>query len=182
MNKLLLIAICIILFLPGLSAQTNPVTGNVISADDGMGIIGATIVVKGDISTGTITDFNGNFQISCSVNDTLVFSFIGMATQEIPVNGRTTIDVILEMEKIQLEEIVVTALGMKREKKALGYSVQEVDGAEIQATKELNVINSLAGRAAGVNITQGGGGLNGGGARIVIRGKLLLLETILPCL
>jgi hypothetical protein len=96
MNKLLLIAICTILFLPVLNAQTNPVT------------------------------------------------------------GRTIINVVLETEKIQLEEIMVTALGMKREKKALGYSVQEVDGAEVQAIKELNEINSLAGRAAGVNITQGG--------------------------
>ena len=180
MNKLLLIAICIILYFPVLNAQTSPVSGVVTGADDGMGIIGATIVVKGDITTGTITDFNGNFQISCSANDTLVFSFIGMATQEIPVDGRTTIDVVLEMEKIQLEEIVVTALGMKREKKALGYSVQEVDGAEVQATKELNVINSLAGRAAGVNITQGGGGLNGGGARIVIRGETSLAGNNTP--
>jgi hypothetical protein len=113
MRKLLLIAICIILSLPVLNAQTNTVTGNVTSAED------------------------------------------GLATREIPVDGRTTVDVVLEMEKIQLEEIVVTALGMKREKKALGYSVQEVDGAEVQATKELNVINSLAGRAEGVIITRG---------------------------
>ena len=180
MRKILPIAICAMLFFPDLNAQTNTVTGNVVSADDGMGIIGATIVVKGDITTGTITDVDGNFQISCSANDTLVFSFIGMATQEIPVDGKTTIDVILEMEKIQLEEIVVTALGMKREKKALGYSVQEVDGAEVQATKELNLINSLAGRAAGVNVTQGGGGLNGGGARIVIRGETSLAGNNTP--
>jgi TonB-linked SusC/RagA family outer membrane protein len=180
MKKLILLLLCPSLFLCQIQAQENLISGNVKSADDGLGIIGATIVVKGDIGTGTITDLNGDYRISCLSNDTLIFSFVGYATQEIPVDNRTIIDVVLNIETIEMEEIVVTALGMKREKKALGYSVQEVEGETVQATKELDVINSLAGRAAGVNITQGSGDLGGGGSRIVIRGETSLAGNNTP--
>jgi TonB-linked SusC/RagA family outer membrane protein len=180
MRKLLLISFGLTAFIAALSAQELTITGKVTGAEDGLEILGATILVKGNISSGTISDLEGNYQISASATDTLVFSYIGYATQEIFINGRTTIDVSMAEENILIDEVVVTALGMKREKKALGYSVQEVDGEELKQSKELNVLNSLSGKVAGVNITQGGGGLNGGGARIVIRGETSLAGNNTP--
>ena len=180
MRKLLLLTIGFIAFIGVLSAQELTVTGKLTGADDGLEIIGATVIIKGNPSSGTISDLDGNYQISASSNDTLVFSYIGYAGQEIFINGRTIIDISMSEENILIEEVVVTALGMKREKKALGYSVQEVDGEDLKQTKELNVLNSLSGKVAGVNITQGGGGLNGGGARIVIRGETSLAGNNTP--
>lgn len=180
MRKLLLITIGFTAFIAVLSAQEQTISGRVTGADDGLGIIGATVIIKGNPSSGTISDLDGNYQISASASDTLVFSYIGYATQEVFINGRTTIDVSMAEENILIDEVVVTALGMKREKKALGYSVQEVDGEELKQSKELNVLNSLSGKVAGVNITQGGGGLNGGGARIVIRGETSLAGNNTP--
>ncbi len=180
MRKLLLLTIGFIAFIGVLSAQELTVTGKLTGADDGLEIIGATVIIKGNPSSGTISDLDGNYQISASSNDTLVFSYIGYAGQEIFINGRTIIDISMSEENILIEEVVVTALGMKREKKALGYSVQEVDGEELKQSKELNVLNSLSGKVAGVNITQGGGGLNGGGARIVIRGETSLAGNNTP--
>lgn len=180
MRKLLLMIFGFISVFDMISAQDVNVSGKITGAEDGMEIIGATVVIKGNITSGTISDYEGNYQISAGPNDTLVFSYIGYATLEIPVKGRTTIDVSMTEENILIDEVVITALGMKREKKALGYSVQEVDGEDLKQTKELNVLNSLSGKVAGVNITQGGGGLNGGGARIVIRGETSLAGNNTP--
>ena len=130
MRKLLLITIGFTAFIAVLSAQEQTISGRVTGADDGLGIIGATVIIKGNPSSGTISDLDGNYQISASASDTLVFSYIGYATQEVFINGRATIDVSMAEENILIDEVVVTALGMKREKKALGYSVQEVDGEE----------------------------------------------------
>ena len=174
MRKLLLVVIGFILFSGMLKAQELTVTGKVTGAEDGLEIIGATIVIKGNLTSGTISDLDGNYQISATSSDTLVFSYIGYAGQEIPIGSKTTINITMIEENILIEEVVVTALGMKREKKALGYSVQEVDGEEFQEIKELDIVNSLSGKVAGVNITQAGGALGGGGARIVIRGETSL--------
>lgn len=180
MRKYIGITVLLLLFGGFLSAQENIITGTVTSAEDGMPIIGATIVVKGAPSSGTISGPEGNFKISASPTDTLIFRFVGFTTQEIPVNNRSDIGVIMAPDRILIDEVVVTALGMEREQKALGYSVQEVDGEDLQQTKELNIINSLSGKVAGVNITQGGGGLSGGGARIVIRGETSLAGNNTP--
>lgn len=178
--KKLQLFISMILFFGTLNAQEINVYGRVTDSKDKLGIIGATILVKGNSVKGTITDTNGNYNINVSTNDTLSVSYIGYHTLDIPVGGRKKIDVILSETDILIDEFVVTALGMKREKKALGYSVQEVNGADLQKTKELNVLNSLSGKIAGVNITQGGGGLDGGGARIVIRGETSLAGNNTP--
>lgn len=133
------------------SAQEITIKGSVVSGDDGTGLTGATVLIKGT-TTGTVTDINGKYEVSASPNAVLVFSFIGYETQEIHVENRSVIDVILKLGQLEIEEIVVTALGIQKEKKALGYSVQEVDGSSMEKAKEPNVISSLTGRVAGLVI------------------------------
>ena len=154
--------------------QNLSISGIVTDAENDEGLIGVTIYPKGNLSNGTATDFDGSYELSCSVGDTLQFDFLGYNTQEIIVGIQSVINVSMIAQSLELEEVVITALGMKREKKSLGYATQEVDGQSISETRELNMVNSLSGKVAGVNITQGGGGLGGGDARIVIRGETSL--------
>jgi len=152
-----------------LHAQTVQITGTVTSAEDGMPIPGASVQVKGT-TIGTSSDADGKYSLGVpQTATTLVFSFVGIATTEVEIAGRTVIDVALESEFVTLEEIVVTALGISREKKALGYSIQEVQGDDIKQVGQTNVLNSLTGKIAGVQIT-GSSGNTGGSANIVIRG------------
>ena len=151
-------------------AQEITVTGNVTSSEDGMPIPGATVLERGT-QNGTTTDTDGDYSITVSSSDaTLVFSFLGMQTQEIAVNGRNQIDVTLNTQVLAMDEVVVTALGISKEKKSLGYAVTEVSSENISLVKDHNPANSLAGKVAGVVITQGTGG-PGGGSRIIIRGN-----------
>lgn len=155
------------------------VTGLVLD-ETGTPMIGVTVYAKNNISQGTITDIDGAYRLSCAPGDTLVFNYLGYIEQIRVVNTETVINVSLQPESLQLNEVVVTALGMKREKKSLGYAVQEVAGESIKETRELDMVNSLSGKIAGVNITQGGGGLAGGGSRIVIRGETSLAGNNSP--
>ncbi len=150
------------------NAQDRTITGTVTGAD-GNPIPGANIVLKGT-TQGAITDLNGKYSISVpSGEQTLIFSFIGMQTKEIVTSKSTTLDVALNPASEMLTDVVVTALGISREKKALGYAVQEVKGDGLAEKKDVNVVNSLAGKVAGVQIT-GSSGNMGGSARITIRG------------
>ncbi|MBN1987174.1 MAG: SusC/RagA family TonB-linked outer membrane protein [Prolixibacteraceae bacterium] len=125
------------------------VTGKVTD-DNGEPLPGVSIVIKGT-NNGTVTDFDGNFSLSnLSSEDILIFSFVGMETKEIEVGTQTTINVTLSSSAIGLEEVVVTALGIKREQKALGYSVQIVDGESLQKVSGIDVGTSLTGKVAGV--------------------------------
>lgn len=138
---------------------------------DGSGepIIGANVIVKGDASVGTFTDLDGAFVLETPGKDvTLAVSCIGFATTEVELAGRTTVEITMQPD-LELEEVVVTALGIKREKKALGYAMQEVNTERMQDTKNLSVANMLQGKVAGVHISQSGGGM-GGQTRIVMRG------------
>ncbi|MDD4593318.1 MAG: SusC/RagA family TonB-linked outer membrane protein, partial [Parabacteroides sp.] len=138
--------------------------------EKGEPIIGANILIKGT-STGVITDFNGLFNLKVpSSNAVLIISYIGYETQEISINGQNLIHVTLESASENLEEVVVTALGLKRATKALGYSVQELKGESLTEARESNVMNSLAGKLAGVQVSQSGNG-GMGSSRIVIRGN-----------
>jgi TonB-linked SusC/RagA family outer membrane protein len=155
--------------MPLLHAQTVQITGKVTTADDGTPIPGVSVLVKGT-TTGTTTDMDGNYSINVPDNAVpLVFSFVGLKTQEVAIAGRTNIDVVMEQDIVGLEEVVVTALGISREKKSLGYAVQDVKSEELNRTRSGNVINSLSGKVAGVNITSASGNL-GGSSRITIRG------------
>jgi len=166
-QKLLLIFL--LLYACGLYAQ-HTVTGKITSAEDGSALPGASIVVKGT-TQGAVTDVDGQYSINApDQNDVLIFSFIGFQTEEINIDGRTVIDFSMILSTETLDEVVVTALGISKEKKALGYAVTEVSGADLNQVKESNVINQLSGRVAGVVITQSTSG-PGSGSRVVIRGN-----------
>lgn len=144
------------------------VSGHVID-DSSQPLIGVNIQVKG-ASQGTSTDFDGRFTLEdVDENATLVFSYVGYQKQEVSVAGQTTIDVIMKSDAFGLDEIVVTALGISREKKALGYSVGEVDGEDLNTTPQAGVLNSMQGKVAGVQISQTYG-VKGSSVSMTIRG------------
>lgn len=155
------------------------VTG-IVTDKKGNTLPGVSVMEKGT-DNGVVTDVNGKYTINISENSTtLIFSFVGMGAQEIDIVSRRNIDVVLSEDLSELDEVVVTALGLSREKKALGYSVQKVEGESVSESKEIDAVNSLAGKVSGVHITQGGGGLAGGGSRIVIRGETSLAGNNTP--
>lgn len=149
--------------------QTVDITG-VVKDDVGEPVIGANILVKGT-NNGVITDMEGRFSLKIpQANALLVVSYIGYISQEIQVGDKRSLTIILHPATEDLGEVVVTALGIKRETKALGYSVQEVKGGSLTEARESNVLNSLSGKLAGVQISRSGNG-EGGSSRIIIRGN-----------
>ncbi len=154
-------------------AQDRTVTGTVTSSEDGSTLPGVNVLVKGT-TTGTITDFNGAYSLNTSDDAVLIFSFVGYSAQEISVSNRSIIDVTLSPDVKQLSEVVVTAFGVEREKKALGYSVQEVGNEEINKTKPTSVLNSLQGKIAGAQINSAGGA-PGASTNVILRGPTSLL-------
>jgi TonB-linked SusC/RagA family outer membrane protein len=170
MKKLLLTLVLVVLaFGSSLLAQTMVITGTVSSSVPGEGpIVGGAVRVKGT-SIGVLTDINGKYSITVPQNSTtLEFAFLGMKTKEIDIAGRSVIDVTLETELMGLQEVVVTALGVSREKKSLGYATQSVGGDAVTAIKTDNFVNALSGKIAGVDIKTNGN--MGGSTNIVIRG------------
>jgi TonB-linked SusC/RagA family outer membrane protein len=155
------------------NAQTIPISGSVLSQDN-TPVVGATVLVKGK-RTGTKTDTNGAFTITANKGDVLVISSVGYTTQQVRVDGNT-VNVTLPLTESTLGEVVVTALGIKKERKALGYSVTELSAQELMKNKNTNVVNSLAGKVPGVNVTQFSGA-PGAGASITIRGGNSTSET-----
>ena len=150
-------------------AQNRTITGKVTGADDGGPIPGATVVLRGT-SKGVNTDANGNYSITVSgAGGTLVVSFVGSATQEIDIGNRSTINVSLANDAKQLGEVVVTAQGIVRERKALGYSVTSLDNKSIEDRPQADVGRILQGKIPGVNITATSG-VSGTGTNITIRG------------
>ena len=132
-------------------------------------IIGATVVEKGNLSNGTITNEEGKFSLSVRPGATLIISYIGYKTQEVAV-GQAPLDIVLEEDSKMVDDVVVTALGIKRERKALGYNVAEVNGDAFTKAKETNVINSMAGRVPGLIVSQTAGGPSGS-TRVLLRGN-----------
>ncbi len=171
MKKLFLL-IVLFVFISGytLLAQTIVITGTVTSSVQGEGAIpGVTVTVKGT-TLGALTDVNGKYSLTAPQNaTTLIFSYIGMKRQEIVIGGRKVIDVVMEPDLLGLDEVVVTALGISREKKALGYSVQDLGGDKIEKTKVSNIVNAFQGKLSGVQITNSDGGVSSG-VRVLIRG------------
>ncbi|SFW63349.1 TonB-linked outer membrane protein, SusC/RagA family [Sinomicrobium oceani] len=147
-------------------AQEKTISGTVTDTG-GMPLPGANVVIKGT-STGTQTDFDGNFTINASEGQTLQISYIGMKTSEVRVGSSSNIAVQLEEDAQSLDEVVVTALGIKREKKSLGYASQEVSGEKLAQVPVANMSDALSGTVAGLNITQSG--TMGGSTNIVLRG------------
>ena len=163
------------LFFMGLqviNAQTKVVKGKVTSADDNNGIPGATVMVKGT-TIGTITSATGDFEISFDQKyTTLIFSFMGMEAQEVDVTGKNSVNVALKSSVTEIEGAVVTAIGITREKKSLGYATQEVGGDEVNAVKSDNFVNSLSGKVSGVQVKANSN--MGGSTNIIIRGSTSL--------
>ena len=149
-------------------AQEKTISGTV-SDDSGLPLPGATVLVKGT-SSGTSTDFDGKYSIKTNQGATLVFSFVGYSTQEITVGTSNSINVTMQDGSESLEEVVITAQGIKREKKALGYSVTEVKAEQLEQRSEGDVARILNGKSAGVQIIQQNG-LSGSGTNIIIRGQ-----------
>ena len=175
-NKLIL-AIAGLFVALGLNAQNITVKGTVTD-NTGEPVIGAGVVIKGTLK-GVSTNLDGAYSIECASNATLVFSFIGMESQEVPVNGRTVINVSMAPDSEALKESVVTALGMRREAKALGYAVTAVDTDELIAANTVSPVASLQGKVAGVEINQSDGGLFGS-TKIQIRGASTLGKNNQP--
>ena len=174
MRNLLQFACLLLLWLgPGLwgrvQAQDRPVTGTVLSAGNREPVIGATVLVK-NTTNGTATDAQGRFSIAAPSNAILVVSFVGFNTREVPVNNQTQLTIILEEDAKALEEVVVTALGIKKEAKALGYATATVNTEQLVSTRTTNVGNSLVGKVAGLNVSAPPSG-PGGSSKIRIRGQ-----------
>lgn len=169
MKRLTYYLLCLFLSIGVATAQTTKVSGLVTSADDGEPVIGASIVVKGT-TVGTVTTFDGTFTLDVPQSaKTLVVSYIGMQPQEVAVSP--SVRVILKSDTQNLDEVVVTALGISREKKALGYAVSEVKGDEMLKARGgvNNPINALQGKVAGLQIQSGAGSM-GGSSKVLIRG------------
>ncbi|MEN7549814.1 SusC/RagA family TonB-linked outer membrane protein [Rapidithrix thailandica] len=146
------------------------IKGQVTSSEDGAPLPGVTIVVKGT-TIGTTTDFDGNYHINAPDDaEILVFSSIGYQTKEVTIGNQSEINIVLPIDTQQLEEVVVTALGIEREAKTLAYGAAQLGGEEMAMAREGNILNNLSGKVAGVNISQAGTGL-GGSTRITIRGN-----------
>jgi TonB-dependent SusC/RagA subfamily outer membrane receptor len=148
-------------------AQNRTITGTVVSSD-GSPLEGVTIGVK-NTNRITQTDANGHFSIQAATGETLVFTYVGYAAQELKVNNGSVFPITMSAGGTNMNEVVVTALGIKKERKALGYSVTDLNAQELMKNKNTNVVNSLAGKVPGVNITQFSGAA-GAGASITIRG------------
>ncbi len=176
MKQKLVLSVLLVLFSASmLLAQT--VSGTLVDVE-GEPLIGASVLEVGT-SNGAITDFDGTFSLELTTeNPVLEFSYTGFATQKIAVDGRTAFDVTLE-QGVALDEVVVTALGISRESKALGYSVQEIDGEGLAEVRATNVVNSLSGKVAGLQISQTASG-PGGSSRVIIRGNSSILGNNQP--
>jgi len=157
-----------LLFCLPVLAQDVSISGRVTSSDDGSGLPGVNIQVTGT-TKGTTTDVDGRYRLSVPANSRLAFSFIGFGTKEVAVNNQSTVNVVLTAGSQSLDEIVVTAQGIERDKRSLGYSTQEIDGSQLSQRSEPNLLNALQGKTAGVNIT-GASGAPGASTNINIRG------------
>ena len=159
----------LMLFLSAVSfAQQRTVTGTVTSDNDET-LPGVSIVVEGT-TTGTVTNIDGDFSLDVPAGDVkLQFSFVGFDVKIVPVGTSSVVDVILKSSFVQVDEVVVTALGIKKSKKQITYAAQNVDVAELTTAREVNVVNSLAGKVAGLDMTKGSGGV-GTATRVVLRG------------
>ena len=168
MRKVLLFFIWVCLCSPVAFAQVRQLTGKVTAAEDGLGLAGASIIYKGT-NVGTNADADGNFSFSVPDDGVLVISYVGFLIKEMPIGNQSKFDIKLDADTRQLAEVVVTAFGIEREKKALGYTVQEVKGSALTESRSTNVANALSGKIAGVRVQSNGG--PGSGSTIQIRGS-----------
>lgn len=170
MKKLLMILMLLSIGLTTMYGQQT-VRGTITGADDGEVLIGVSVMIDGT-TTGTVTDFDGNYELSVPSDGNLRISYTGYDEMVVPVNNQSVVDIAMK-SGVLLDEVVVTSLGMERTKKALGYSVQEVGGESFQEAREINIGNALAGKIAGVNVSSVASG-PAGSSRVIIRGNTSL--------
>jgi len=150
-------------------AQERTVSGTVTSVEDASTMPGVNVVLKGT-TNGTITDVDGNYKLSVpSEGGILIFSFVGLTTEEVEIGTRSVIDLAMTADITELSEVVVTAMGISRDKASLGYSTQELGSESVNAAKEANIVSSLSGKVAGVQVKMPN--TMGGSANIIIRGN-----------
>lgn len=178
LRYLLTLTVVVILCFSEAWAQTRTISGKITSSEDGTGMPGVNIIIKGT-QKGTTTNASGAYSLEVSgSNPVLIISFVGYTAQEIAVGNRNVIDVSLAPSAENLKEVVVTALGIKREEKSLGYSVGKVDGKELNRVAQENVLNAMAGKVAGVSISSTGG--TGSSVSMIIRGATSLSSDNQP--
>jgi TonB-linked SusC/RagA family outer membrane protein len=175
----IILALLVLVGLQGVFAQTRVISGTITSADDNAPIPGVTVLVQ-NTTLGTTTDLDGNYTLSVPVKyNTLVFSYVGMKTQEVTIGESNTINIVMDPDVLNMDEVVVTAIGIPRETKALSYSVQEVGGDEISKTGRVDFINALQGKVSDVQIINSAG-VAGASSYITIRGVQSLTQSNQP--
>ncbi|MCK5469065.1 MAG: TonB-dependent receptor plug domain-containing protein, partial [Cyclobacteriaceae bacterium] len=153
-----------------LLAQDITVTGTVTGSEDGNPLPGVNVIISGT-ATGSVTDVNGQYSLTVPGSETtLVFSYVGYTTEQVLVGNQTVIDLVLQQDLRQLSEVVVTSFGIEKEKREITYAAQNVDADEIAKAREPNILNSLQGKVAGVDVIKSSAGV-GGASRITIRGN-----------
>jgi hypothetical protein len=146
------------------------VSGTVKSSEDGLGIIGATVLVPGT-TIGTTTDVNGAFTLSIPADaKTLQFSYVGMKSVEVPVGTQTVFNITLDPDVMALQDVIVTAFGISRQTKSLTYAAQSVTTDALTEARNPNVMTGLSGKVSGMLITQAGTGV-GGSTKVLLRGN-----------
>ncbi|MEM6804278.1 MAG: carboxypeptidase-like regulatory domain-containing protein, partial [Bacteroidota bacterium] len=156
-----IVLLCSLLVFTGFSVwgQTSTVTGNVTDGD-GIPLVGASVIAKGT-TVGTLTDEKGFYSIAVPNGvDTLVYRYTGFGISQVPIGGRSTISVTLNQDLV-IEEVVITALGIEKEAKTLGYGVDNIEAEELTRARSTNLVNALQGKVTGVNIGNTDGNLGG---------------------
>ena len=159
------------------SAQNQTVKGTILGSD-GLPAVGATVKVLGT-TTGAITDVDGNFTLSCAPNAKIEVSYVGAKTQVVSVGNKSTINVTLKDDALTMDEVVVTALGIKRQARSLGYSTTKVDGSDFELARDPNNGNALSGKIAGVSVAGNATGPTGS-SRVIIRGNSSMTGNNMP--
>jgi TonB-linked SusC/RagA family outer membrane protein len=175
MRKITMTLVLFIFVVQAMVAQTT-ITGNITSAADGSSVPGATVRAKGISGVGTISDMDGKYTLTVPANaEILVFSFVGMKTQEVAIAGQKVINVKMENDAQTLGDVVVTALGIVRQPKELGYAISKVDNELLTQAKTVNVTSSLSGKVAGLQINTVNNAVGSNDARITLRGSRSLM-------
>ncbi|QYA25381.1 SusC/RagA family TonB-linked outer membrane protein [Gramella sp. MT6] len=166
-----------ILFSLSSYGQEKTISGTV-TGEDGLPLPGVNVIIK-DSYTGTQTDFDGKYSINANEGDILVFSFVGKETQEVPVGNQTTIDVNLGPDSAELEEVVITAQGIRAKPRSLSYALESVEADDVQKSRETNLVSALSSKASGVQVTSSSGSV-GASANIRVRGNTSITRSNSP--
>ena len=158
--------------------QNKRIIKGVVTDENGEPLIGVSVLVKGT-TTGTITDMDGIYSLEVPEDGVLEFSYIGYQKISLSIAGRTSFNVTMKEDALQLNEVVVTAMGIERKEKSLTYATQKVSGEELMKVQDANFVNSLQGKASGITITPSAGGA-GGASKILLRGNKSVLGNNSP--